>query len=69
MRLQMPSSRSTDTRLVYLEKQDGLGRVCTPATRREELLAEFARSGLSGARFTSVPLPGRCKKETTFHTA
>lgn len=65
----MPSSRSTDTRLGYLEKQDGLGRVCTPATRREQLLAEFARSGLRGARFTSVPRPDRCKKETAFLTA
>ncbi len=62
----MPSSRSTDIRLVYLEKQDGLERVRTPAARREQLLAVFARSGLSGARFTSVPRPGRCKKETTF---
>jgi hypothetical protein len=35
-------------------KQDGLGRVRTPAARREELLAEFARSGLSGARFAAL---------------
>lgn len=35
-------------------KQDGLGRVRTPAARREELLAEFTRSGLSGARFASL---------------
>jgi hypothetical protein len=35
-------------------KQDGLGRVHTPAARREELLAEFARSGLSGARFAAL---------------
>ncbi len=35
-------------------KLDGLGRVRTPVTRREELLAEFARSGLSGARFATL---------------
>lgn len=35
-------------------KQDGRGRVRTPAARREELLAEFARSGLSGARFAAL---------------
>jgi hypothetical protein len=35
-------------------KQDGLGRVRTPAARREELLEEFARSGLSGARFATL---------------
>ncbi|WP_265593068.1 hypothetical protein [Verrucomicrobium sp. BvORR034] len=35
-------------------KQDGLGRVRTPAARREELLAEFSRSGLSGARFATL---------------
>jgi transposase-like protein len=35
-------------------KQDGLGRVRTPAARREELLAEYARSGLSAARFAAL---------------
>lgn len=35
-------------------KQDGQGRVRTPAARREQLLAEFARSGLSGARFAAL---------------
>jgi hypothetical protein len=35
-------------------KQDGLGRVQTPAARRDELLAEFARRGLSGARFAAL---------------
>ena len=35
-------------------KQDGLGRVRTPVVRREELLAEFARSGLSAARFAAL---------------
>jgi transposase-like protein len=35
-------------------KQDRRGRVRTPAARREELLAEFARSGLSGARFAAM---------------
>jgi hypothetical protein len=35
-------------------KQDGLGRVRTPAVRREQLLEEFERSGLSGAKFAAL---------------
>jgi hypothetical protein len=35
-------------------KQDGLGRVRTRADRREQLLAEFERSGLSGAKFAAL---------------
>ncbi|WP_265595800.1 hypothetical protein [Verrucomicrobium sp. BvORR106] len=42
----------TTTSLVL--KQGGLGCVRTPAARREALLAEFARSGLSGARFATL---------------
>lgn len=34
-----------------LLKTDALGRVRTPAARREELLDEFARSGMSGVKF------------------
>ena len=32
-------------------KRDGQGRVRTPAARREQLLDEFERSGLSGPKF------------------
>jgi hypothetical protein len=32
-------------------KTDARGRVATPVARREELLDEFERSGLSGAEF------------------
>jgi hypothetical protein len=35
-------------------KTDGVGRVQTPATRREALLDEFERSGLSGAKFAAL---------------
>ena len=35
-------------------KTDGLGRVRTPAVRREQLLEEFGRSGLSGAKFAAL---------------
>jgi hypothetical protein len=35
-------------------KTDELGRVKTPAARREELLDEFERSGLSGTKFAAV---------------
>jgi hypothetical protein len=35
-------------------KTDGLGRVKTPAVRRETLLDEFERSGLSGAKFAAL---------------
>jgi len=35
-------------------KTDGLGRVRTPAARRETLIQEFERSGLSGAKFAAL---------------
>ena len=35
-------------------KQDGRGRVRTSAARREQLLDEFARSGLSGPKFAEL---------------
>lgn len=35
-------------------KVDKRGRVHTPASRQEELLDEFERSGLSGAKFAEV---------------
>jgi hypothetical protein len=35
-------------------KADDLGRVKTPAARRESLLDEFERSGLSGAKFAAL---------------
>jgi len=35
-------------------KTDGMGRVKTPAARRESLLDEFERSGLSGAKFAAL---------------
>ena len=35
-------------------KTDGLGRVKTPAARRESLLDEFEHSGLSGAKFAAL---------------
>ena len=35
-------------------KQDQLGRVRTPKLRREQLLDEFARSGLPGLEFAEV---------------
>ncbi len=34
-------------------KKDGLGRVRTPRGRREALLAEFDRSGMSGQKFAA----------------
>ncbi len=34
-------------------KRDGLGRVRTPRERREALLAEFERSGMSGQKFAA----------------
>ncbi|MBI3879428.1 MAG: IS66 family insertion sequence element accessory protein TnpB [Verrucomicrobia bacterium] len=37
-----------------LLKADTLGRVCTPRARREQLLDEFERSGLSGAKFAAL---------------
>jgi hypothetical protein len=35
-------------------KSDGLGRVRTPPERREQLLDEFERSGLSGTKFAAL---------------
>ena len=35
-------------------KTDGLGRVRTPVERREQLLNEFKRSGLSGMKFAAL---------------
>ena len=35
-------------------KSDELGRVRTPTARRESLLDEFERSGLSGAKFAAL---------------
>ncbi|HUA66578.1 MAG TPA: hypothetical protein VME24_12070 [Alphaproteobacteria bacterium] len=35
-------------------KTDALGRVQTPKDRREELLDEFERSGLSGKKFAAL---------------
>jgi hypothetical protein len=35
-------------------KADELGRVRTPVARRESLLLEFERSGLSGAKFAAL---------------
>jgi hypothetical protein len=36
-----------------LLKTDALGRVRTPAARRERLLDEFERSGMSGVKFAA----------------
>jgi hypothetical protein len=35
-------------------KTDKLGRMQTPVARREQLLDEFERSGLSGKKFAAV---------------
>ena len=35
-------------------KTDAMGRVRTPKARREALLAEFARSGVSGQKFAAL---------------
>ena len=35
-------------------KTDEVGRVRTPVARRESLLGEFARSGLSGPKFAAL---------------
>jgi len=37
-----------------LLKSDMIGRVLTPPARREQLLDEFERSGLSGAKFAAL---------------
>ena len=44
----MTNTKLTDEQVI---KTDGLGRVQTPAARREKLLDEFEGSGLSGAKF------------------
>lgn len=45
---------TTKADAVVVFKQDGLGRVRMPAARREQLLDEFERSGLSGKKFTAL---------------
>lgn len=42
------------TKAVEVLKTDELGRVQTPVARREKLLDEFERSGLSGAKFAAL---------------
>ena len=37
-----------------IRKTDVLGRIKTPAARREQLLDEFERSGLSGCKFAEL---------------
>ena len=44
----------TSTKDGAILKTDTLGRVKTPAARREQLLDEFERSGLSGAKFAAL---------------
>ena len=44
----MTNTTLTDEQVI---KTDGLGRVQTPAARREKLLDEYVGSGLSGAKF------------------
>lgn len=45
------STTPTDERIL---KTDVLGRVKTPLARREQLLEEFERSGLSGQKFAEL---------------
>ncbi len=45
------TTTTTTTEEDQILKRDRLGRVKTPRDRREALLAEFDRSGLSGAQF------------------
>lgn len=45
---------TTDANEAVVLKQDGLGRVQTSAERREQLLDEFERSGLSGKKFAAL---------------
>jgi alpha-beta hydrolase superfamily lysophospholipase len=47
------TTTTTDAEAPLL-KTDALGRVRTPAARRERLLDEFERSGLSGVRFAEL---------------
>ena len=48
----MVMTSTTETNAVF--KQDRKGRVRVPRERREALLSEFARSGLSGAAFARL---------------
>ena len=50
----MASTTSSDQPAVSLLRTDALGRLRTPPGRREELLDEFDRSGLSGAKFAEL---------------
>ena len=45
---------TTKANEVVVLKQDGLGRVKVPAARREQILDEFERSGLSGKKFAAL---------------
>jgi transposase len=45
---------TTKADAVVVFKQDGLGRVRMPAARREQLMDEFERSGLSGKKFAAL---------------
>jgi hypothetical protein len=45
---------TTTQPLEVVLKTDSRGRVRTPAERREQLLDEFERSGLSGAKFAAL---------------
>jgi hypothetical protein len=47
-------TNTTEANETALLKTDGLGRVRTRAARRESLLDEFERSGLSGAKFAAL---------------
>ena len=47
-------TNTTEAGETALLKTDGLGRVRTPVARRESLLEEFERSGLSGAKFAAL---------------
>ena len=44
----------TSTETTSIIRTDGIGRQRTPAARREQLLDEFERSGLSGAKFAAL---------------
>jgi hypothetical protein len=49
----MTSTTGEEKKVTFL-KTDRLGRVCVTRERREELLGEFERSGLSGAEFAAL---------------
>lgn len=42
---------TTNTTALEILKQDRLGRVRTPRTKQEEILAQYDRSGMSGQQF------------------